>query len=238
MKKRVLILKNVSHEGPGFIKDVLDEYDIQSIVIDLTKLLSLPPIINFNLLLIMGGPDSANDDSLKIKKELEYIKSALNHNIPVLGICLGLQLMVKARAGDVLKNPVQEIGFKMNNNWNKIKLTKKGIEDPIFKGIPESFEVFHLHGETVKLTDGIELLGSSDYCENQIIKIGKNNYGFQFHLEITEEMFQIWLDKAPELHNKNKNKLLHEFKLIKAVYISRGRRIIKNYFKLIGLINS
>lgn len=233
MKKRALILKNISHEGPGLIKEVLDEYNIQSLIIDLTKFPNLPPIMNFDLLVVMGGPDSANDTSYKIQNELESIKSAMNRNIPVLGICLGLQLMVKAKSGEVLKNPVQEMGFKMNNDWNEITLTKKGLEDPIFQEIPESFPAFHLHGETVKLNNGIELLGTGKFCENQIIKIGEYNYGFQFHFELTEEMFQEWLLKAPELIQADKDTLLHEFNLIKNSYTERGRKIISNYLILL-----
>ena len=183
----------------------------------------------------MGGPDSANDESKKIVKELEYIKLAIEKNIPVFGICLGLQLMVKTCKGEVFKNPVEEIGFKYRDKWYLVSLTEKGLNDPLFHGIEKCFRVFQLHGETVEINEHISLLGTGEYCRNQIIKIGKLNYGVQFHFELTEELLNDWLKLAPELHGQDKNSIMRDFKLICDSYYMRGPKIFRNYLKLLNL---
>ncbi len=236
--KSCLIIKNISHENPGLIKELLDEYHIKIDVIDLSKNDKFPDITNFNLVIILGGPDSANDNSEKILNELDFIKQALVEKVPIFGICLGLQLMVKAYGGEVLKNSEQEIGFKHENeNWYKIKLTDNGLIDPVFKDIEDNFIVFQLHGDTINLINGITLLGTGEYCENQIIKIGDFNYGFQFHFEITKSLLSSLIEKAPELKNrKNSETILKDFKEINNEFLRRGKKIFKNYLKLIHFV--
>ncbi len=236
--KSCLIIKNISHENPGLITELLDEYHIKTGVIDLSKNKKFPDINNYNLIIILGGPDSANDNSEKILNELDFIKQALEVKVPIFGICLGLQLMVKVYGGEVYKNSVQEIGFKHDNeNWYKIKLTDNGLIDPVFKGVEDNFITFQLHGDTVKLIDGITLLGTGEYCYNQIIKFGEYNYGFQFHFEITKSLLNSLIEKAPELKNKKSSEpILDDFKEIKNDFLRRGKKIFKNYLKVIHFI--
>ncbi|MFX1442020.1 MAG: type 1 glutamine amidotransferase [Promethearchaeota archaeon] len=236
MNKNILIIKNITHERPGLILEILNEYEFDYEIIDLSKRIEFPEIDKYKLIIIMGGPDSANDNSEKILKELDYIKKALKREIPIFGVCLGLQLMIKALGGDVYKNPVKEIGFKQNDEWNTIKLTKEGLIDPIFEGITNEFKAFHLHGETVKLTNEMAILAIGKFCQNQIIKFREKNYGFQFHFEIIMTMLNEWVDKASELKGKNISNIIKEFELIKDDYISRGKKIFTNYLKLIQFL--
>ena len=215
---KALIIKNISHEGPGIIQDILDIQNIKYDIIDLSHEVLLPNIDQFNLIIIMGGPDSANDKSEKILKELDYIKISLDKRIPIFGICLGLQLIVKVLGGNVLKNFVKEIGFKMNEKWNTICITPNGFKDPIFNGIKKEFKAFHLHGETISLVEKMKLLATGEYCENQVIKWDNNTYGFQFHLEMTDTMFHKWLKKAPELRKSDFNQLTKDWNDIKEEY--------------------
>ena len=107
MDKPILIVKNITHENPGLITDILDKNNLRFEIVDLSQKEFLPEIENYALLIIMGGPDSANDNSNKILKELTLIKTALSKEIPIFGICLGLQLLVKMCGGQVYKNPLQ-----------------------------------------------------------------------------------------------------------------------------------
>ena len=91
---RVLIVKNITHEGPGLIKDILNEQNIQFSIIDLSDQVKFPQIEKYNLIVILGGPDSANDKSEKITKQLKFIQLALKREIPIFGICLGMQLLL------------------------------------------------------------------------------------------------------------------------------------------------
>ncbi len=236
MKNHVLIIKNITYEKPGLISELLDKYDIDYSIVDLSKKLEFPSIKHKNLIIIMGGPDSANDDTEKTLNELELIKNAFKEDIPVFGVCLGLQLLTKAFGGEVYQNPIEEIGFKHNNSWYKIELTKDGIEDPIFKGINNNFIVFQLHSETIRPINGIKVLGTGELCKNQIIKIGEYNYGFQFHFEITEELFKLLLNKAPELKGKDLNIISNDFNIFKTQYLERGTKIFQNYLQLLNFI--
>ncbi|MFX1256791.1 MAG: type 1 glutamine amidotransferase [Promethearchaeota archaeon] len=232
MIKRVLIIKNISYEEPGLILEVLNKTHISYEILDFSEKLSNPNLEEYDLLIIMGGPDSANDKSAKIIKELNIINSAFKKNIPIFGICLGLQLMVKAIDGIVYRNSVEEIGFKRNKDWYRVKLTNLGLKDPIFKDIKEEFIVFQLHGETVELNDNIELLGIGKYCRNQIIKIANFNYGFQFHFELTPDLLKDWIELAPELRNYNTNQFFRDFEEIMEDYLKRGKKIFKNYLEI------
>ena len=233
MINSVLIIKNISHENPGLILNVLKEFNINFEIIDLSQKLEFPKIDEFSLIIIMGGPDSANDNSGKISKELQYIKLAFEKKIPILGICLGLQLMVKASGGKVYKNPIDEKGFKHENDWYCISLTEEGIKDPIFNEVDEKFITFQLHGETVRIKKDMKLLGTGKYCKNQIVRIGAFNYGFQFHFELTREMLNDWIILAPELREKDKSSIIKDYDLIYNTYEKIGKKIIQNYLNLI-----
>jgi len=236
MKNHALIIKNITYEKPGLISELLEKYDIEYSIVDLSKKLEFPNIKHTNLIIIMGGPDSANDETEKILKELELIKNAFKEEIPIFGVCLGLQLMVKAFGGEVYPNSIEEVGFKHNNTWYKIELTREGIDDPVFKGINNNFIVFQLHSETIRPINGIKVLGTGELCKNQIIKIGEYNYGFQFHFEITEDLFKLLLNKAPELRGKDLNVMLNDFNIVKNQYIERGTKIFQNYLHILNFI--
>lgn len=236
MKKYVLIIKNITHENPGLISEVLNQYKIKYDVIDLSQNVEFPEIEKYGMILILGGPNSANDKSEKILRELDFIKLALKNNIPMFGICLGLQLLVKASGGAVHKCPTEEIGFKFNDKWFTINLTDAGKTDAIFNNIKDNFIVFQLHGETVGLIERINLLGTGEFCKNQIIKVGTYNYGFQFHFEVTEDLLEDWISTAPKLMSIDTNQLLMNFNQIKKDYLERGKNIFRNYLKIIRFI--
>jgi GMP synthase-like glutamine amidotransferase len=236
MNKKVLIIKNIFHEDPGILSIILDERNIKYDIIDLSKNVSLPKISNYRLIIILGGPDSVNDFTDKIIKEKAFVKLALIRKVPILGICLGIQLLADVYGAEVYKNPIEEIGFKHNNLWYTIKLTEEGLKDPVFEGINDNFIVFQLHGETFHLADNLTLLGTGQFCRNQVIRIGENNYGFQFHFEVTEDLLKIWLEKAPELVNTKPYEILEDFEIVKDDFLKRGRKIFTNYLKLIQII--
>ncbi len=142
-------------------------------------------------LILMGGPMSANDDLAYLRAELELIERAAHKGLPILGICLGSQLIAKALGARVrvYVNRVKEIG------WYPIEWTEAAERDALHSGLRGSETVFHWHGETFDLPAGAELLASSPACRNQAYRVGANIYGFQYHLEVTPEMIADWLDQ-------------------------------------------
>jgi GMP synthase-like glutamine amidotransferase len=137
-------------------------------------------------LIFMGGPMSVNDDLPYIHREIEFIRSAISRRQPVLGVCLGAQLIAKALGARVRANAVKEIG------WFPVEFADTAARDPLFQGIEGAECVFHWHGETFDLPAGAELLVSSAACRHQAFRFGDRVYGLQFHLEVTPEMIAQW----------------------------------------------
>ena len=235
MEKKILIVKNISREGPGIIEALLKEQDISYTIVDLDKGHSFPHLKDYSALVVLGGPDSANDTIEKMKLELRRIKEALSLKIPYLGICLGLQTLVKAAGGKVAKSPVKEVGFKgPDAKPFIISLTEDGKKDEFFNELGDNLRVFQLHGETVEFTQDMKLLGTGKFCQNQIVKIGANAYGIQCHFELTPEMFELWLNEDADLLRLNKKQLQNEFNAFLDEYTSTGRKLFQNFLKIAG----
>jgi GMP synthase (glutamine-hydrolysing) len=234
---KVLILKNVSREGPSLLQEILEEYKISYDIVDLDIKERIPGTDGYSAIFVLGGGDSANDDSDKIKEELAYIQKVIENGMPYLGICLGMQVLVKACGGDVHKNDVAEIGWKDENaEYFSIDILDEKISDPLFTGLENSLNIFHLHGETVELTNEMELLATGKYCKNQIVKIGTNAYGFQGHFELTPEMFEEWINNDDELKMLDKDELIRDFDIMYNAYQKTGRKIFKNFLKIANLL--
>ena len=239
LNKQILIIQNITREAPGLLSQIIEQFNLNFDIVDLSKDEKLPQdISSYKALIVLGGPPSANDSTCQIPEELGTIKKSKQLNIPYLGICLGLQTLVKAMGGTVRKNEVKEFTFKdPQGEYYVINLNEDGKNDPLFEGLDDQFKVFHLHGETVDLTEDMKLLATGKTCKNQVVKIGDNAYGLQCHFELTPEMLNTWLDKDPDLESYQKEDILKDFEEIKDEYTKTGRQLFTNFFKIAGLIN-
>lgn len=179
----VLVLRHEPFEHLGHFAPVLEANQIAYRYHDLGEPIPDDP---FGALIVMGGPMSANDDLPGLHDELTMIGQALRDDLPLLGVCLGSQLIAKALGAKVYPNTELEIG------WEPVWLTYDGQEDAVFRGgsTPETF--FHWHGETFDLPSGAEWLAYSKKCRHQAYRYGRRTYGIQFHPEITREMIVDW----------------------------------------------
>jgi len=185
---RAHYFQHVSFEGLGSIEAWLDKAGAE---ISSTRFFDdavLPSIEDIDFLIVMGGPMSVNnEDSCPwLLEEKEFIKSAIGSGKPVLGICLGAQLIASSMGAEVFPNPAKEIG------WSPVKAVESARAS-VF-GFPEEKEVFHWHGETFSLPQGAVRIAESNACRNQAFQLGRNVLGLQFHLETTPSTARALVD--------------------------------------------
>lgn len=237
MNNKLLIIQNISHEGPGILADLLKEHATNFELCDLSKGELLPDPSIYAGIVVLGGPQSANDKTAQITSELKAIDKALDAGVPYLGICLGLQLLVKARGGSVVKCRQKEIGFREPDGEPfMVELTGEGKQDALFRGMPERLRVFQLHGETVEPAKGMTLLATGRGCTTQVVRVGDNAWGLQCHFEMTPAMFESWIGIDADLKAMNRDELLAEFEAISAEYAETGRSILLNFLAVTGLV--
>jgi len=233
---KVLIVKNIARESPGLLMDILEERKIEFYIYEYEKDKEFPSPEDYGAIFVFGGPDSANDETEKMIKEIKGVKKFLAKKIPYFGVCLGLQVMVKALEGNVKKNQIKEVGWRdPKDNIFKVNLTDEGKKDPIFDGIKSEFDIFQLHGETVELTQQMKLLGTGEYCTNQIVKYGENAYGFQGHIELSPEIFYTWIQEDIDLARLDKFQLDKDYTKIREKYESNGKKILNNFLNHSGI---
>lgn len=185
--KPVVIFRHASTEGPGYFATFLDMQGIPWRLVKIDENDPLPKsIAEYSGVVLMGGPMSVNDDLPWIAPLLELIREAVAADIPLLGHCLGGQLISKALGGVVTANAIKEIG------WGEVTVSNNDIARSWFGDI-ESFNGFHWHGETFSLPAQAVHLLASPHCENQAYAIGKH-LAFQCHIEMTPELVQSWCD--------------------------------------------
>ena len=117
-----------------------------------------------------------------------FLQRAVAHGIPLLGICLGSQLLAKALGARVYRNPQKEIG------WYTVDLTPAGAADPLFAGLASPVPVFQWHGDAFDLPAGARALASSPLCAHQAFRYGDRVYGLLFHLELAPAIIHRWLE--------------------------------------------
>lgn len=183
--KPVAIFRHVAHEGPGRLGAFLDGHGIpwQLIALDRGEAVPGSPAA-WSGLVFMGGPMSVNDDLPWLPHSLDLIRRAVASDIPVLGHCLGGQLIAKALGARVDANPVKEIG------WGEAQVTD-APEARAWFGDCRSFPAFHWHGETFTVPDGAIRILETPYCARQGFALGKH-LALQCHVEMTAGMIEEW----------------------------------------------
>jgi len=186
MKKEILIFRHFPTEGPGYLADFLDRHQFRHRTVRIDAGDPVPEsIADAPGLVFMGGPMSVNDPLSWIPKVLKLIREAVSRDVPVLGHCLGGQLMTKALGGKVRRHRIKEIG------WLPVQRVASPVTDQWVNGLPPHFEVFHWHGETFTLPPGATHILRSRHCRNQGYVIG-NSLALQCHIEMTPELVRTW----------------------------------------------
>ncbi|BCA55647.1 Glutamine amidotransferase [Nitrospira sp. KM1] len=173
---RAVILQHVEFEGPGAFATALHNRGV-SLEPYLVPKEGLPQDAG-DLLIVMGGPMSVNDSDRWITEETAFIRSVLLAGNPVIGVCLGSQFMAKALGATVRSGMQLELGM------TTITATPEASDDPFFKTLPRSFDVFEWHGEIYDLPSHCVTLARSSVAPLQAFRYGLAAYGLLFHIEM------------------------------------------------------
>ena len=198
----ILVIQNENIEGLGVFEHLLksDGYAIKTIHAKREKI----PTKKYSALIILGAPESVNDNLEYLSNEIHLIQNYVECNLPVLGICLGSQLIAKAFGANVYSGTKKEIGF-----FHDLILENQNSSS-LFTGFTNPFTVFHWHEETFVLPHGAMRLARSNSYPNQAFKIG-TAVGLQFHIEVDDTMINLWLDKTKTLPANVKEKIRNDF---------------------------
>ncbi|MEW6585441.1 MAG: type 1 glutamine amidotransferase [Nitrospirota bacterium] len=227
----ILIIKNISSEGPGTIADFVREDRIPVTVVELGSGETLPSLEQFDTLVVLGGPMGVYemDRYPHLASGSRAIREAINRDMKVFGICLGSQMIAHCLGADVYPGPRKEIG------WHHIEVTGEGMKDPLMRRLAthpgvgdfwRRFKVLHWHGDTFDLPPGAVLLASSEAYRHQAFRYRDKVYGFQFHIEVTKEMIFEWFKDANDI-----DKIAAETEEIFDEYYGRAMNFYKAFFK-------
>lgn len=181
----VCVIQHVPVETPGLIAEALTA---RGIALDFVRPFKGDPIPrrlgDHAGLVVMGGPIGVDEQGQHpfLRWEIRLIQDALSQRRPVLGVCLGSQLLATALGAPVTRGSQKEMG------WHPVTLSRAAAQDALWRGLPESFTAFHWHGDVFELPRAATPLAWSQLTEHQAFRYGESAYGFLFHLEVTEQI--------------------------------------------------
>lgn len=191
----VLVIMHVASEGPGTLGSFLEThgYTLQTVKLYAGGSLPAEPA-PYAAVISMGGPMNVYEDDKYpfLAAEADFLRTAIDRSVPVLGICLGAQMIARVCGARVTKSPVKEVG------WCKVSITEAGVRDSLFRGLPRELEVLQWHEDMFNIPDGGALLAASTDCPFQAFRCG-SAYGLQFHVEVDRGMLADWFAGSPAL---------------------------------------
>lgn len=188
-KKPVLIVQHAPFEHPAVIRRALEAQGTPTLTLHPYLGDDYPDRKDIAGMISLGGPMHANDDEENpwIPRECRLLRECVLEELPVVGVCLGGQMMARALGGRVEKNHTVELG------WFPIELNSLGASDPVLSAAGSNPVVYHWHEDTFHLPEGAQLLAQSQACARQAYRIGDHAYGFQFHPEADHQLLHEWL---------------------------------------------
>jgi GMP synthase (glutamine-hydrolysing) len=188
--RKVLVLQHVAYEPLGTLDPLLRARRVRIRYVNFSRQPDArPQLRDYDAVVVLGGPMNVGEVERHphLRTELDLLADATARDMPVLGICLGAQLLAHALGAEVKRNPVKELG------WHDVALTAEGAVDPVLSALAPTERIFQWHGDTFGLPPGATLLASSPTCEHQAFRWGKHAYGLQFHLEVDAPLVERWL---------------------------------------------
>lgn len=189
--KSILVLQHVAHEPLGTLHALLRTAGFRIRYVNYSREPDAEvDVTRYDGLIVLGGPMGVyqSDRHPHLLREIELVKAAMEQDKPVLGICLGAQIIAHALGAQVGPLPTKEIG------WYPVELTDDGRRDPMLSQLGASEPIFQWHGDGFELPEGAVRLATSAACTHQAFRYGASVYALQFHLEVDSGMVDRWLD--------------------------------------------
>ncbi|HEX4333655.1 MAG TPA: type 1 glutamine amidotransferase [Usitatibacter sp.] len=184
----IAVFRYSDTEGPGHFATFLEAQRLPWKLVKLDRGDPVPASSeDFAGLAFMGGPMSANDELAWTQPVLSLMRDALERGVPMIGHCLGGQMMSRAAGGQVSVNPVKEIG------WNRVTVEDTPLARRWFGEDLIEFVTFQWHGETFTIPPGAERILTAEHCPNQAYVLDGRHLGLQCHVEMTPEMIASWI---------------------------------------------
>lgn len=190
----------------------------------------LPPLLETVALIVLGGAMGVHDSSrypylLAVKG---YIQQAVTSEMPLLGICLGGQLLADALDATVHSQRNGELGL------HTVEVLNSGVSDPLFHDIPPVFPTFQWHNDSFEIPAGAVCLASSPVCPHQAFRYGARQYGLQFHPEVTRGIVTSWVESS--YGTDGSTKLIDDFIRDEFAYSAVSRKLLVNFLRISHLL--
>ena len=238
MSTTLLVVQHVDHESPDQLGLLAQQRGLQLRVIRPDRGEALPPVqdCTHSIALVLGGPMGANErhreDLAWLQRELDWLTAWHQAGRPVIGICLGAQLLAVAAGGSVEAlqvgeplQPLKELGF------GAIHWCRSAAEEPLLEGQADSTLALHWHGDRIRLPKQATLLASSLHCPEQVFRIGLHAIGLQCHLEISAPSLERWIAAdATYIHQalgpQGAEQLRHDWSILGASLQHQGQQFL------------
>ena len=188
--RKVLVVQHVPHEPLGTLDRLLRARKVRIRFVNFARdPEAVPAVTGYDAVIVLGGPMNVTDEAQHphLRTEMRLLEAALAAGVPILGICLGAQLLAHVLGAHVGRNQEKELG------WHPVSLTPAGLEDRALRHLAPAAQIFHWHGDTFALPSGAEQLAHSPLCPQQAFRYGPHAYGLQFHLEADPPLIERWL---------------------------------------------
>jgi len=221
---KVIVIMHIESEGRGTIEDFLKSVQATYRIVKLYAKDLLPShISDLDAIITMGGPMNVYEEDKYpfLQDEIDFLQKAIKAKIPILGICLGAQMIARACGATIKKSPLKELG------WHDVSLTEAGVGDDHFYGLSKILQLLQWHEDMFELPSAASLLATSKGCPHQAFRCN-NAYGLQFHIEINREMLCEWFADS-----KQRDWIICQFDHMKHDIARQAQRIYSNFFAMV-----